>query len=102
MLHITARASSGVRQPWSPVLGFLTRSCKCWPPANRSSGRPRARPRRHRSTTRRISPAMAASTRGPPNPGNAAAPASGWGDRSDRRAPRRPAPSRDLTWRVFC
>ena len=36
---------------------------------------------------------LAASTRGPPNPGNAAAPASGWGDRSDRRAPRRPAPS---------
>ena len=32
MLRITARASSGVRQPWSPVLGFLTRSCECWPP----------------------------------------------------------------------
>ena len=32
MLRITARASSGVRQPCSPLLGLRTRSCECWPP----------------------------------------------------------------------
>ena len=32
MRSITASASSGVRQPCSPVFGFLTRSCECWPP----------------------------------------------------------------------
>ena len=32
MLRMTANASSAVRQPCSPVLGFLTRSCECWPP----------------------------------------------------------------------
>src|SRR3954471_10567967 len=32
MLRITARASSGVRQPCSPDFGLRTRSCECWPP----------------------------------------------------------------------
>src|SRR5437867_3855971 len=30
--RITARASSGVRQPCSPDLGLRTRNCECWPP----------------------------------------------------------------------
>ena len=32
MLRITASAASGVLQPCSPVLGFLTRSSECRPP----------------------------------------------------------------------
>ena len=32
MRATTASASSGVRQPCSPLLGFRTRSCECWPP----------------------------------------------------------------------
>ena len=32
MLRMTARASSGVRQPCSPDFGLRTRSCECWPP----------------------------------------------------------------------
>src|SRR5580704_17010749 len=32
MVRITARASSGVRQPCSPDFGLRTRNCECWPP----------------------------------------------------------------------